>query len=642
MLQNAKITWNEAGTPVSDAFGDVYFSNDNGLNETRYVFLQQNGLPERWINHPHPTFIIAETGFGTGLNFLATWQQFNIYREQQPSGNVSRLHFISFEKYPLSRSDLILALNSWPELNHLSTKLIDIYPHAVSGCHRLQFDHGQVVLDLWFGDVNEQLPQIYCPPEGYIDAWYLDGFAPSKNPDMWSSSLFQQMFRLCRENATLATFTAAGFVRRGLAEAGFAMNKAPGYGKKREMLQGKCSKSLAPDFSSCSKSSEIAVVGGGIAAASLVYLLTQRGYQVSLYCAESDVAQSASGNPQGAVYPLLHTPEDTLSQFFAAAFDFCKQTIQPVLESQKIPHDWNGVEIRNIDEKQTRKNQQVLAAGFPDELITSCDKGVFFPTGGWLNPALLTQTLFSLASETGQLSKHFNTQITAFNKTDTDWQLVDQTNHLWHADQVILANGAHIDQFTQTAGLPITPVRGQISFIQAFNHTNESDHVICGDGYVVPQHAEQQVIGATYTRNDFSRDVRESDHQENIQKMQSTLQSPSTPVTVIGGRAAIRAVTRDHLPLVGGMRTLPEDSDLSEEISSFSAAGWLPDNKTSLYVLAGLGSRGLCSAPLAAEILISLILKEPLPCSLPVLNDLDPQRRWLKPFYRKWRRAQRA
>lgn len=160
-LQNAKLSWNDAGTPISDSFGDVYFSNDNGLLETRYVFLNQNNLPARWQTHDRDLFVIAETGFGTGLNFLATWQAFKQYQETTTHKKVSRLHFISFEKYPLTQSDLKQALTAWPELAQLSEKLVNAYPYIVPGCQRVRFDNGSVVLDLWLGDVNELIPQVF-------------------------------------------------------------------------------------------------------------------------------------------------------------------------------------------------------------------------------------------------------------------------------------------------------------------------------------------------------------------------------------------------------------------------------------------------------------------------------------------------
>lgn len=331
-LQNAKLSWNDAGTPISDSFGDVYFSNDNGLLETRYVFLNQNNLPARWQTHDRDLFVIAETGFGTGLNFLATWQAFKQYQETTTHKKVSRLHFISFEKYPLTQSDLKQALTAWPELAQLSEKLVNAYPYIVPGCQRVRFDNGSVVLDLWLGDVNELIPQVFSPADGLVDAWYLDGFAPSKNPDMWTDNLFKHLYRLIRPQGTLATFTAAGFVRRGLTDAGFAMSKISGYGKKREMLTGLSQKTLS---SVSADRQSFSIVGGGIASACLSYLLTQRGYQVDLFCADTHVAQGASGNPQGAIYPLLHQPNDELSQFFTTAFAFCRQLIEELTSSPR-------------------------------------------------------------------------------------------------------------------------------------------------------------------------------------------------------------------------------------------------------------------------------------------------------------------
>ncbi len=192
-LHHARLDWNEAGTPVSSEFGDVYFSNDNGLSETRYVFLQQNRLPARFSHHDSDIFVIGETGFGTGLNFLATMAAF---LEQAPqSGNGARLHFISFEKYPLTREDLRKALAAWPELATFSQPLIAQWPLPVAGCHRLLFAGGRIRLDLWFGDIKEMLPQVPHPADGLVDAWYLDGFSPAKNPEMWTQELFDGLAR---------------------------------------------------------------------------------------------------------------------------------------------------------------------------------------------------------------------------------------------------------------------------------------------------------------------------------------------------------------------------------------------------------------------------------------------------------------
>ncbi|WP_143807253.1 tRNA (5-methylaminomethyl-2-thiouridine)(34)-methyltransferase MnmD, partial [Pantoea conspicua] len=237
-VEHAQLNWNEQGTPVSRAFGDVYFSNDNGLEETRYVFLGGNQLPQRFAQHPRELLIVAESGFGTGLNFLTLWQAFDAFQRQQPDAILKRLHFISFEKFPLTRADLTAAHQHWPELAPWASELQAQWPAALPGCQRLLFDGGRITLDLWLGDINQLISTLDDSLHRQVDAWFLDGFAPSKNPDMWTPELFSMMAALARPQATFATFTAAGFVRRGLQQAGFSVTRRKGFGPKREMLCG--------------------------------------------------------------------------------------------------------------------------------------------------------------------------------------------------------------------------------------------------------------------------------------------------------------------------------------------------------------------------------------------------------------------
>lgn len=631
--QNTKLSWNNAGMPILDSFEDDHFSNNNGLHETPYALLEQHNLPEKWLIHDRNFFVIAETGFSSGLNFLATWQAFHHYRKANPEGKVTRLHFISFEKSPLTKLDLKQALAAWPELSPLSDQLISAYPYAVPGCQRLRFDDGSVVLDLWLGDVNELLSEVYAPDNGLVDVWFLDGFASSKNPEMWTENLCSQIYRLSRPSSTLSTFTTADFVQRGLTKAGFAINKVAENDQKCSMLIGRSQKPEArinrPFISS------IAIVGGGIASACLAYLLTQRGYRVELFCADNDVAEGASGNPQGAIYPLLHQPDDLLSQFFISAFHFCKQLLDDVNRQCPFQHDWCGVLLKAIDDKLSQKNSELLNAGFPGELIQQHVDGVLFPYGGWVVPAELVKALFQLSAQKGLLTQHKNCEIISLNKKDQFWQLSDTEGNAWSASHVVLANGVNILDFEQTTSLPITPMRGQISTLRASDYDAISAYVVCGDGYIVPALDGQQVIGATYVRNDMSREVRQSEHTENKAKMLRTLPKTApqdvSDYTITSGRASIRGVTRDHFPLIGGFRST-EDLKLSG--AEMPKSGWLPETASGLFILAGMGSRGLCSAPWSAEIMASLLLNEPLPCSLLTLRNIDPHRRELK---RAWK-----
>ncbi|EEA8742148.1 tRNA (5-methylaminomethyl-2-thiouridine)(34)-methyltransferase MnmD, partial [Salmonella enterica subsp. enterica] len=374
-IQPATLEFNAEGTPVSRDFDDVYFSNDNGLEETRYVFLGGNRLAERFPVHSHPLFIVAESGFGTGLNFLTLWQAFDSFRSAHPQATLQRLHFISFEKFPLTRDDLALAHQHWPELAPWAEQLQAQWPLPLPGCHRLLLDRGRVTLDLWFGDINELTDQLDATLNQTVDAWFLDGFAPAKNPDMWTPNLFNAMARLARPGATLATFTSAGFVRRGLQEAGFTMQKRKGFGRKREMLCGVMEQHLMPTLSapwfyrSGSEKRETAIIGGGIASALLSLALLRRGWQVTLYCADDQPAQGASGNRQGALYPLLSKHDAAINRFFPTAFTFARRLYDALPVS--FDHAWCGVTQLGWDEKSQQKIAQMLSLALPAGLASA-------------------------------------------------------------------------------------------------------------------------------------------------------------------------------------------------------------------------------------------------------------------------------
>lgn len=238
-IQHAQLHWDDQGQPLSSTYDDVYFSRLSGLEETRYVFLQHNRLAERFAAlQAGECLVVGETGFGTGLNFLCTWQLFRLHAPANAC-----LHFISVEKFPLQVGDLQQALALWPELNELAGALQSLYPALLDGAQSIHLDEGRVRLSLLVGDAAEQLAGL----DARVDAWFLDGFAPAKNPEMWTDALFQQLARLSAPGATLATFTSAGFVRRGLQAAGFAMQRSKGFGFKRQMLSGQLAPVADPD-----------------------------------------------------------------------------------------------------------------------------------------------------------------------------------------------------------------------------------------------------------------------------------------------------------------------------------------------------------------------------------------------------------
>ncbi|MCE1497447.1 bifunctional tRNA (5-methylaminomethyl-2-thiouridine)(34)-methyltransferase MnmD/FAD-dependent 5-carboxymethylaminomethyl-2-thiouridine(34) oxidoreductase MnmC [Enterobacter hormaechei] len=651
-IQPANLEFNAEGTPVSRDFDDVYFSNDNGLEETRYVFLEGNHLGTRFPEHPRRLFVVAESGFGTGLNFLTLWQAFDCFRAAYPEATLQRLHFISFEKFPLTAHDLRLAHQRWPELAHWAEQLQTQWPPAIGGCHRLILDDGRVTLDLWLGDINDLTDKLDDSMNQKVDAWFLDGFAPAKNPDMWSPHLFSAMARLARPGATLATFTSAGFVRRGLQEAGFTMRKTKGFGRKRDMLVGVMEQDLAipaqaPWFARrASTSREVAIVGGGIASALLSLALLHRGWQVTLYCADEAPATGASGNRQGALYPLLSSHDPALFQFFPAAFTFARRLYDSLPVA--FDHDWCGVTQLGWDEKSQQKITQMLSLGLPEDIAhavtaqqvtettgvdTGCG-GIQYPLGGWLCPAELTSAAIALGQSRG-LTVHYAHKVQSLSRT-AHWKLRFADGKEAQHASVVLANGHHITQFTQTASLAVYPVGGQVSHIPTAPQLSKLRQVLCYDGYLTPQNPSNghHCIGASYHRGETDMQYSEADQQQNRQRLVDCFPDASwaKEVDVSEGQArcGVRCATRDHLPMAGNVpdydATLEVYQDLADSKETAVSAPVHPE----LFMLGGLGSRGLCSAPLLAEALAAQMSDEPVPLDRVTLAGLNPNRLWVR------------
>jgi tRNA U34 5-methylaminomethyl-2-thiouridine-forming methyltransferase MnmC len=218
--QTADIAWRDEGVPVSTRFDDPYFSLAGGLAETRHVFLAGNDLPRRF----QPGFRIVELGFGTGLNLLASMMAW------RASGAVGRLSYTSFEAFPMTAPDMARALAAFPEAAEVAELLLHPW---TSGARR--FALGAVDVEVILGDARETLPAW----TGRADAWFLDGFSPAKNPELWSPPLMAEVARHTAQGGSFATYTAAGAVRRALAEAGFVVERRAGFGRKRHMSAGR-------------------------------------------------------------------------------------------------------------------------------------------------------------------------------------------------------------------------------------------------------------------------------------------------------------------------------------------------------------------------------------------------------------------
>lgn len=220
------IEWREGNIPVSKQFDDPYYSRSDGRQETKFVFIESNQLLTRWQEMKDCT--IAELGFGTGLNFLETIHHWPKIKPQN-----AKLHFISYEQFPMKKEEMQMALSAWPELAEDTKMLAEIWQQNAN-----KLDHyfsDDIRLTVHIGDANTLLPK----QTFQADAWYLDGFAPAKNPELWNEKLMAEVASHTAPKGTFATYTAAGFVKRGLQAAGFEVQKVKGFGTKRDMLIGK-------------------------------------------------------------------------------------------------------------------------------------------------------------------------------------------------------------------------------------------------------------------------------------------------------------------------------------------------------------------------------------------------------------------
>ncbi len=575
------------------------------------------------------------------------------FLEQAPlSGNGSRLHFISVEKYPLTQADLRKALAAWPELAPLSQPLIDQWPLPVSGCHRLLFADGRIRLDLWFGDIKEMLPQVPHPATGLVDAWYLDGFSPAKNPEMWTQDLFDDLARLARPDATLSTFTCAGFVRRGLIAAGFAMKKVKGHGSKREMLagvrEGKVpQQSIAPWYARpAGREGEVLIIGGGIASAMTALSLVARGRHVTLLCEDGEPASGASGNRQGALYPLLNGEHDALSRFYSLAFGFARNRLLALAKHHPVAFSLCGVTQLGYDDKSAAKLAKMSQGPFPPELMhplsaaeveqvvgLPCDAdGVSYPLGGWLCPADLTRAAIREAQASGRLEVVFNAAATHIAEQDGGWRVESRDGRQWRAPNLVVAAGHQLPALLPFAELPLYPVRGQVSHVPTTAGLSQLKTVLCYDGYLTPAHNGAHCIGASYGRNQTDLAYRTDEQEQNRARLQACVPQQRWPAEVdVSGaqaRVGVRCASRDHLPVAGPVARLAAlaDHDVNAPADQQSA---LPLH-AGLYVLGALGSRGLCSAPLCGELVASEICGEPLPLAADLLEALHPARYWVR------------
>ena len=624
-LQTAELDWeivDDIEIPISKQFGDVYFSKDNGLLETRHVFLNGNDLTERLSQlHDYQYFCVGETGFGTGLNILTLWQLW----QQVRLDNHSHLHVVSVEKFPLNKADLIRALNVWTELKPLAEKLIQQYPLPIAGCHRLSFPEERFSIDLWLGDAQDIFPTI--PKTQTVNAWFLDGFAPSCNPDMWQANVLDHMVRLSDFGTTFASFSVAGVLKRGLKQHGIQISRPRGFGHKREMLkaiwldtsqtetQSQDSETTiaAPPKSETSKQRKIAIIGAGIAGLSSAWAFAQRGHQVTIY-EQNEPLSGASGNPLALLNPKLcpieqaHEHLMTLSWQHALNFYPQFKAFRPIQVQQ--------IALKNADELSG------LVEQYPENVLTANTTLECFPETEFPSLTLHQAGAVSPHQLRDEILQHANIRIEKVKISrleSTDSQVT-----LWQDQQIIaITDHAIVCCAKQSAQLfenypVLKPIRGQVSWVENSQRPLALDQAYSYGGYCMQLDTAQLILGASFYPNRDDAEVLTEDHVHNYELIHNVFPKYAQGLPSVDtwqGRASVRAQSLDYFPLVGKIQNLGQ-----------------------IYTFAGLGSKGFLFAPLCSEILAALILGELCPVPQSLLDKLNPQRfekklKAKKPYY---------
>ena len=636
-IETAEISWHD-NQPWSKIFDDLYFSRENGLEEARHVFLNGNQLKSRFASLTDcdsSIFVIAETGFGTGLNFLLTWELWCQYAPKK-----ARLHFISCEKHPLKIDDLSRSLSLWKELQYKTKLLLDKYPVLTPGFHSLQFDEGRVNLTLMLGDALLSYRELLVSGdlnleknirESYVNAWFLDGFTPSKNPTIWDDALFTTMALLSDENTTLSSYSVAGVVKQGLKSAGFNVEKKLGFGQKREMLFAKFSGSAlgktyrhTPWHISKPKSintKSAIVLGAGLAGSYVAYSLAKRGWQVNLIDENKALGQGASGNRQALLYPKFSSFYSPLNAFMLSAYIYAVRTYKHLLPLGKFGVLTDLIQLAyNEKEKFSQDYLQPWLVKYPllgailDSEQASFLAGVKLEKGGLLikdSFCIDSPALCEYLVQNNNINFYANSKIQAINYDGCDWHV---NNH--HAKILIITNGHEANKFIQTRHLPLKTIEGQMTLVEANEFSNALKIPICGEGHIIPAQKDIHAIGATYRQSssDISHQLFNSqDDLINLARINSISENFANINNVVGQWSGKRAATPDYLPLVG---QVADDNEFLHQFSGFKSnpKRWYPmpgAYQDGLYICAGFGSRGLTTIPISAEWLASMINQEP-------------------------------
>jgi tRNA 5-methylaminomethyl-2-thiouridine biosynthesis bifunctional protein len=618
------------GTPFAPTYGDVYHARAGAFAQARHVFLGGNDLPARWAGRA--AFTILETGFGLGTNFLATWQAWRDDPERP-----ARLHFVSIEKHPIRATDLLDVHADVPGIGPLARAVARQWPLPLPGLHRLDFEDDRVTLTLAFGDISDVLPALRLG----ADAFYLDGFAPARNPAMWSAPVLRSLGRLARDGATCATWTVARDVLDGLRTAGFVPEKRPGFATKREMLAARFAPAYrvrrhAPPAVVAWPERSAVVVGAGLAGAHTAAALARRGWRVTVVDRHATPAAETSANPAGALHPVVTRDDSVLARLSRAGFFLARRVLDRHPDAA-LAARCGFIECAVDAGGHARQRATAEMLGFPPQFVRCVDAaeasvivgqpvahgGLWYPEAGWVRPARLCATL--LAAHDARVRFVGAREVSRLVAVDDGWRLDDATGAaIASAPVVVLAPGHGLAALAGQSTLRPDAVRGQLTLVPV-SQCRPPATIVGGDGYCMPAIDGTVVVGASYD-DDADPAPRQAVDDTNLARIAQLM--PGFPGGAaprdLAARVGFRSVAVDRLPVIGA--ALDEPAALADPAAFASAHCRDLPRRPGLHVAGALASRGLVNAALAGETIASLVEGEPPPIEGDLLDAIDPAR----------------
>jgi tRNA 5-methylaminomethyl-2-thiouridine biosynthesis bifunctional protein len=634
----ATLAFDASGNPFSLQFADVYHSADSAAGQARHVFLHGNDLPTRWAGAR--VFTIVETGFGVGINFLATWEAW-----RDDPQHCARLHFVSIERYPFRQADLAILHARYPEFAALSSQLRAAWPPLLPGMHRLHFDDDKVTLTLVFDEAIEAARALRLA----ADAFYLDGFAPDRNPAMWSAPLLKALARLAASGATAATYSAAGAVRDGLVAAGFAVEKRPGFGRKRDMLAARHAPRWLvqrPRVQASWAERRAIVVGAGLSGAAVALRLAVRGWRVDVVECGSAPSGAASALRAGVFQPHVSRDDNLLSRFTRAGFLYALRAWAGAFDDAAMP-PWQScgvLQLADGAENEARAAETAVALAHPVDYAMHMTRddasalagqrvaigGWWFPMAGFVRPAAIVETQLGHAARHAGAGPaptlHLDRTVASLQHDGDRWSARDAAGAtVAAAPVVVLANACDAARLVDLGGDPLRRTRGQQSYLRAPPFAAPRV-VVGGDGYVLPAVDGIAVAGATYDLDNDDPCPNAASHAVNLARAEHMLPGSAAGVdaATLDGGVGFRCVATDRLPMVGAIVDVARARAEQATLTGAHLAD-LP-RVHGLYGAFAFASRGLSWSTLAAEALASELDAEPAPLSHSLLDAIDPGR----------------